>query len=289
MSGILRTLRTLQTNVKKCSSSAKIIFLQYRTEISQQTFQSLAGKRIGPLGWLLLAIPSSTFALGTWQVQRKMWKENLIYELKTRTSITPIELPQSLEEISELEYHPVHVRGHFLHDKEIFLGPRSLIKEGDAATEGSLLSKGQSTAHGYLVVTPLKLVGRDETILVNRGWVSHKRKDPKTRPAGQIQNEVDIIGIIRLQENRPPFMPSNNPEANTWFYRDLRQMCDISGATPIYLDATDDFDVKGGPIGGQTRITLRNEHLSYIITWYGLCAFSSFMWYTQFIKGVRVY
>lgn len=25
--------------------------------------------------------------------------------------------------------------------------------------------------------------------------------------------------------------------------------------------------VEGGPIGGQTRVTLRNEHLSYIITW----------------------
>lgn len=25
--------------------------------------------------------------------------------------------------------------------------------------------------------------------------------------------------------------------------------------------------VPGGPIGGQTRVTLRNEHMQYIITW----------------------
>ena len=25
--------------------------------------------------------------------------------------------------------------------------------------------------------------------------------------------------------------------------------------------------VPGGPIGGQTRVTLRNEHLQYIFTW----------------------
>lgn len=25
--------------------------------------------------------------------------------------------------------------------------------------------------------------------------------------------------------------------------------------------------VPGGPIGGQTRVTLRNEHMQYIVTW----------------------
>lgn len=67
----------------------------------------------------------------------------------------------SLEEIFKLEYYPVHVHGHFLHDKEIYIGPRSLIKDGDAATTSSLISKGRSTAHGYLVVTPFKLADRE--------------------------------------------------------------------------------------------------------------------------------
>lgn len=65
-------------------------------------------------------------------------------------------------------------------------------------------------------------------------------------------------------------------------------MCAITEADPIFLDATNDFDVEGGPIGGQTRISLRNEHLSYILTWYSLCAFTSFMWYSRFIKGVHL-
>ena len=28
-----------------------------------------------------------------------------------------------------------------------------------------------------------------------------------------------------------------------------------------------DSTIAGGPIGGQTNVTVRNEHLSYIITW----------------------
>lgn len=62
-------------------------------------------------------------------------------------------------------------------------------------------------------------------------------------------------------------------------------MCKATGASPVFLDATNDFDVPDGPVGGQTRVSLRNEHLSYILTWYGLCALTSFMWYTQFLKG----
>lgn len=99
-----------------------------------------------------------------------------------------------------------------------------------------------------------------------------------------MKGEVHVIGIVRLNENRPNFMPSNKAESNAWFYRDLKEMCRVTGAVPVFLDATNDFDVKHGPVGGQTRISLRNEHLSYILTWYSLSAITSYMWYKQFLK-----
>lgn len=56
-------------------------------------------------------------------------------------------------------------------------------------------------------------------------------------------------------------------------------MAQKTGTSEIFLDATNDFDVPGGPIGGQTRITLRNEHFSYIVTWFSLSAATSYMWF----------
>lgn len=59
-----------------------------------------------------------------------------------------------------------------------------------------------------------------ETILVNRGWIPAKQKDPKTRKSGQIEGIVDVVGIVRLHENRPNFMPANKEASpNAWFYR----------------------------------------------------------------------
>ena len=40
--------------------------------------------------------------------------------------------------------------------------------------------------------------------------------------------------------------------------------CIVTGVWPfVETDST----VAGGPIGGQTNVTVRNEHLSYIFTW----------------------
>lgn len=68
----------------------------------------------------------------------------------------------SLDEIENLEYRPVHIKGQFLHDRELYMGPRSLLKGGDAATQSSLVSKGDiDKTHGYLVITPFKLENRE--------------------------------------------------------------------------------------------------------------------------------
>lgn len=61
-------------------------------------------------------------------------------------------------------------------------------------------------------------------------------------------------------------------------------MCRITGADPIFLDAK--TTVNGGPIGNQTRVTLRNEHGSYIVTWFGLSVATSYLWYRQIFKRI---
>lgn len=63
----------------------------------------------------------------------------------------------SLTDLNNMEYQPVRVRGQFLHDKEIYIGPRSLI-EPEEQKKGLLTMKPKS---GYLVVTPFQLEGRE--------------------------------------------------------------------------------------------------------------------------------
>ncbi|PSN35363.1 Surfeit locus protein 1 [Blattella germanica] len=225
-------------------------------------------EEFNPGKWFLLLIPVTAFGLGTWQVQRRKWKKNLIADLKARTSAEPRDLPENLSELNELEYHPVRVRGKFDHSRELYMGPRTLIVDGDAVSQGGTFTQKSGGQSGYLVITPFHLSDRNSTILINRGWVPAKNKDPNTRTSGQIEGEVNMIGVVRLDEKRAPFVPKNKPKS--WFYRDLSKMAEVTGADPVFIEATADYSVPGGPIGGQTRISLRDEHLSYLLTWYNI-------------------
>ncbi|KAJ8916898.1 hypothetical protein NQ315_013367 [Exocentrus adspersus] len=280
----LRALWYLHRKQNSFSLVGYIKSVKFHSTASKSVPRPPKLKRIPLTGWFLLVIPASTFSLGVWQIYRKRWKENLIADLKSRIDSDPVSLPKSLEEVYKLEYKTVHVKGYFLHDKELYIGPRSLLLKGDASTQSALIMGKGNTSHGYQVITPFKLVDRNETILVNRGWVPAKKKDQSRREKGQVEGIVDVIGVVRLHENRPTFSPKNKEKSNIFFYRDLQQLSDAAGTLPILIDATSEFDVPEGPIGGQTRVSLRNEHISYILTWFALCGATSFMWYKKFVK-----
>lgn len=197
-------------------------------------------------------------------------------------NMEPQALPDDLDNLSSMEYETVTVRGKFLHEKEMYLGPRSLITSAGDAGGGGLVS--QKNTSGYLVVTPFKLEDREETILVNRGWVSRQHVKPESRLNGQVKGSVEVLGVVRLPEPRPQFSPDHKSEI--FLYRDVPRMCRLTGAAPIYLDAKTTFT--DGPISGQTRVTLRNEHMSYIVTWFSLSAFTSYFWWKQVLKRVPV-
>jgi surfeit locus 1 family protein len=64
-----------------------------------------------------------------------------------------------------MEYRKIILKGKFLHDKEVYIGPRSLISDGSGASNdsgpkaGGFLSGGLMTSSpsGYFVITPFKL------------------------------------------------------------------------------------------------------------------------------------
>ena len=126
------------------------------------------------------------------------------------------------------------------------------------------------------------------TILVNRGWVPKQLRNPVTRQESQIKEEVEITGILRSNETRPSFYPKNSIKDDIWYYRDVNAMARKAETAPIYIEMVCDKNFSKYPTGGQTIVKLRNEHLSYIFTWYCLSALTSYMWYKQIFKKVPV-
>ncbi|XP_060849029.1 surfeit locus protein 1 isoform X1 [Rhopalosiphum padi] len=279
--------------VKQNFTSSKL-YLANLTRNSSMTAKSVElnsfsrrKKNNTDIGWILLVLPISAFGLGTWQVRRKIWKENLIQELKSKTKFPALDFPENEKELTNLEYRRIKVIGEFDHSKELYLGPRSCLTDGGAENSNGLFSGSGSTNSGYYVITPFKLSNRPYSILVNRGWVSMKNKNPASRLSGQVAGEIELEGVVRLTESRPQFVTKNVADSRFWAYRDLEAMSKIVDSEPIMIDAVVECSIPGGPIGGQTNISLRNEHVSYIITWYGLAVATGYMWYAKYSHALR--
>lgn len=239
---------------------------------------------ISATGYLLLSIPIATFILGTWQIQRRQWKVDLIEKLNNRICQKPIELPETLGELESLEYYPIKVKGRFLYEKEFVIGFRSLLVDGKSVSETSFM-KNAGNQIGYHIITPFKLADKNLTILVNRGWIPKSQKHLIRQQKSEENDEIEITGILRLSETKPNFVPPNSPQSEAWYYRDLNEMAKVASTDPIYIEMAYNAHASQYPIGGQTQVQLRNEHTSYILTWYSLSLFTAYMWYKKFMKN----
>jgi surfeit locus 1 family protein len=112
-------------------------------------------------------------------------------------------------------------------------------------------------------------------VLVTRGFVPEDKRDPSTRAAGQIAGEVTITGLMRAPEPRNAFTPADDPARGAWFTRDtglIAAHLQLERAAPFSVDADATPNPGGWPRGGATVIAIKNDHLSYALTWYGLAA-----------------
>lgn len=231
--------------------------------------------------WMLV-FPVASFGLGTWQVRRLQWKKDLIKDLEVRTQREPIPLdPTELlnpDKLKAMEYRRVTMSGCFDHSQEILLGPRSKNTKQPRSGGGGGLISHSVPASGYHIVTPFVL-DSGERILINRGWVSKDSVNPETRTEGQIKTRTSVSGLVRKGERRPSFSPKVKEDSGNWHYCDVDSFSRLLNTSPIMIDADSASTVPGGPMGGQTRVTLRNEHIQYIITWYSLCAATLLLYY----------
>ena len=83
------------------------------------------------------------------------------------------------------------------------------------------------------------------------------------------------MGVWRTPDAPGLFTPEPDLGRHIWYARDVAGIAKAFGlklAAPVVVEA-DATPVPGGwPKGGQTIVTLRNEHLQYAITWFLLAA-----------------
>lgn len=232
---------------------------------------------------LLVLMPIVSFGLGTWQVKRLRWKTSLITEAESKLTLPPLEIPPVLNpDIAgsyEFDYRRVTVKGVFRHDKEMYIGPR--MRDGK---------------EGYILMTPLERKN-GSTLLIKRGWIRKDHLDRSTRPMSLVEGEVEVECLLRATPFKGMFAVEGKPGSHHYHFTDVAAMAEEGDCQPILFEALLDFDSSspgkreeannnisieqmerhGIPIGATGKVEFRNTHFQYILTWYGLSLFTTFM------------
>ncbi len=211
---------------------------------------------------LVLVALAVLLSLGTWQVQRLHWKEQLLSDMADRRSAPPVsaaDIEAMIGRGEDIEYRTMTATGTFDH-----AGERHFFATHEGKT-------------GFYVYTPL--TGADGRVLfVNRGFIPYEMKDPASREQGQVAGEVTVTGFARgeLQEKPSAIVPDNDIAKNVFYWKDLAAMSSSTGhgrdgVLPFFMDVDASQANPGGwPQGGVTQFALTNNHLQYAVTWYGL-------------------
>ena len=202
------------------------------------------------------------FALGTWQVERRAWKLDLIARVEQRVHAPAANAPgpERWAQVNAAadEYRRVRIAGIFLHDKE------------------TLVQASTRLGAGFWVLTPLRAAD-GSIVLVNRGFVPPEAQGRSARTATEPQGETTVTGLLRITEPKGGFLRKNEPAAGRWFSRDVQAIAAAHGlgnTAPYFVDADSAATSPGAtpawPAGGLTVIAFPNSHLVYAFTWYGL-------------------
>lgn len=198
-----------------------------------------------------LALPL-LIGLGIWQLDRLQWKGELIARVEQRVQGEPQKLPAAITTPDRWDYRPVRLRGRFDHAHEFRLQSRT--RDGQV---------------GIHLVTPL-IRAEGPPVLVDRGWVPWGPDAPENLEIARPEGTVTLVGLARTPPAAGPFTPAPEPRANRWYRIDPQRMAEVAGldgVAPVFVEAA-----PSGPgtlpIGGQSRVEFRNQHLNYALTWF---------------------
>jgi cytochrome oxidase assembly protein ShyY1 len=204
-------------------------------------------------------------ALGVWQIERKAWKESLIATLAERIATPPSPIPPRRDWPGlgpTDEFRRVTGRVAFTPGRE------ARVYSGGAGLRQDVKRPG------YFAFAPARLA--DGTIVVvNRGHVDHPNPDATLKPLALPATGVDIVGALRWPEPPGWFVSTYSERQDLWFARDHRAMAQRYGwgeVAPFYIEMESPAPIGGMPSPGRLQVKLRNDHLGYAITWFGLAA-----------------
>ncbi len=193
---------------------------------------------------------SILLSLSTWQFKRLKWKSNLV-DIRVSMYEGQVKPLNVISEPSKSEFQKISIKGKLLNEFEFYMP--ALSKRGN---------------NGFHILVPFK-TEENKFIIFDTGWVPLLKKDREKRINNIDNEEKEFLAVIRIPGRKGYFQPDNDPQKNFWFFVEptlMEKQLKFSLEKNFYIEAINNGP-NGFPLGNQTRIYLRNNHLQYALTW----------------------
>ena len=185
-----------------------------------------------------------------------------------------------MDVLDDFAFRKVKVKGRWDNSHTILIGPR--VRDG---------------TKGLDVITPL-VRSDGSTILVDRGFISDDQAASKSwTTVSDDDEEVQLVGMLRLSQKRNTFTPDNHPEKGEWYWIDVNALAEhaggeVAGVQPVFVESifgmytpnellmrangrfveghSGDAQLcmkRGIPVGRAPTVEVRNSHAAYVLTW----------------------
>lgn len=212
-----------------------------------------------------------TARLGMWQLSRAAEKIALQTALDTRGHLAPLNNADLAREPGEADvqhYRPAVVRGQWVTGHTVFLENRQM-----------------NGRPGFFVVTPLRLDGRSDSVLVQRGWAPRDMRDRTLLPrVDEPAGTIEVQGLIA-----PP--PSRLFEFSAAQGGTIRQNLDLAAFSaeihlplaPVSVQQNDSAATAGDTLLRQWPHPAVDvhKHYGYAFQWFAMSALMAglYVWF----------
>lgn len=200
--------------------------------------------------------------LGTWQLQRRAWKAELLASIEASRTAPPIPAAVALAE---------HAAGRSQSFRSVWIDCPGLGAK--PFVELQALREGRS---GSRLISACALEGAPYGhVLVDRGFVDETvSARPPVDPASTAR--ARITGVLREAGPKSFVTPEPDLTARRWYARDPASMgaaLDAPEPAPLFLMAEDSSNPEWSAlVPAPLPDEIANRHLEYALTWFGLAA-----------------
>jgi cytochrome oxidase assembly protein ShyY1 len=206
--------------------------------------------------------------LGIWQLQRRAEKHALIAALTERLAAAPGALPEPSQ-------WRALTPGRDEFRRVAFTATYAAEPDAMVYSSGSAV-RDDVSGPGTWAFLPARLP-TGETVVINAGFVQNTMQDRARQDRAVLRlltrEPVALTGYLRFPEPAGLLTPAENKTSRLWFTRDHLTMARALGwgeVAPFYIDLELPQPESGIPKPGPLDVHLKDDHLQYAITWFGL-------------------